>query len=51
MNKLNALIIVLLLITSYACTTSETKVGYDILLSIEGETNSHTAILQCYILF
>ena len=45
MNKLNKLIIVLLLITGYACTTSETKVGYDILLSIEGETNSHTAIL------
>ena len=45
MKKLNTLIIVLLLITGYACTTSETKIGYNILLSIEGETNSHTATL------
>jgi peroxiredoxin len=45
MNKLNKLIIVLLLLTGIACTTSETEEGYNILLSIEGETNSHAATL------
>lgn len=45
MNRPNRLIIVLLLITGYACTTIETRDGYNIVLSIEGETNSHGATL------
>ena len=46
MKRLNNLIIALLLVTSYACTTTtETKDGYDIKISIEGETNSHSATL------
>ena len=45
MNKMNKLIIVLLLITGYACSTSETREGYNIQLAIDGETNSHSAIL------
>ena len=44
MNKLNKLII-LLLLAGYACTTAENTDGYNILLSIEGETNSHSATL------
>ena len=45
MNKLNKLLLVLLVITSYACTTTETKDSYEIHLSIEGETNSHSVTL------
>ena len=45
MNKLNKLIIVLLVITGYACKTAETKDGYNIHLSIDGETNSHSVTL------
>jgi peroxiredoxin len=42
---LNKLIVILLVIIGYACTNPETKNGYDIHLSIEGETNSHSVIL------
>ena len=45
MNKLNKLVIALLVITGYACTNSETKDGYKIQLLIEGETNSHSVTL------
>lgn len=45
MNQLNKLLIGLLIVSGLACTTSETKVGYDIKLSIAGETNSHNATL------
>ena len=44
MRNFNKLII-LLLLTGYACTTAETNDGYTILLSIDGETNSHSASL------
>lgn len=44
--QLNKLIIALLLVTGYSCTTTpETRDGYDIQLSIKGETNSHSATL------
>jgi peroxiredoxin len=39
------LIIVLLLFTGYACTVTETYEGFEIQLSVEGETNSHSATL------
>ena len=45
MNKLNKLIILLLLFAGFACTTEETNEGYNIQLSIAGETNSHTVML------
>ena len=45
MNKLIKLILVLLIISGYACTTTETKNGYDVHLTVEGETNSHSVTL------
>ena len=36
---------VLLLITGYACSTTETRESNNIQLAIDGETNSHSAIL------